>query len=316
MSTPQIRKPKKKLTVHLSGVNDIRIGTPAYAPPLIPRAARPEPPKLSVADYTFEEYKAAKLSIDDQHSVIGKLRDEMPIIDRDEVDDALLRSMAQQLERCIFPTCKIMHVDPAAVKRMLDEQFRRSYGLEVEAKVLEKLGLCRLEDIMRAPAVQEEAVMMDWNERMVEKATGSEHSIQEEPKNPGAVAVTSEKPKITPADKATTTDEVTEVANTLMGLREFVAAPPVTKKIKITPAEENATPNKVTQVKDHIWEEAKVPTPAARPNKKMKAASLTDTQKTIKAHVASRRRGRRGVRMVTLRCQAASDKWEALNGAS
>jgi hypothetical protein len=316
MSTPQIRKPRKKPTVRLGGLNDIRIGTPAHALFSTQGVARPHPPKPSVPDYTFEQYKAANPDIRDQHSLIGKLRGEIPIIDRDEVDDALLQSMAQQLELCIFPTCKMMQVDPAAVKRMLDEQFRRSYGLKVEAEVLKKLGLCRLEDVVRAPAVQGEAVTVDWDEMTVEKAAGNKHSITEEPEKPGAVTTTSENTKTAPTDKGNTTDEITEVANTLMGLREFVAVPPPTKKTKVTPAEENATPNKATQVKDNMWEEIKAPTPAARPNKKMKAAPLNDTQREIKTHITKRKRARRGVKMVTLRSQAASEKWEALNGAS
>jgi len=86
--------------------------------------------------------------------VIGKLRDELPIIDRDEVDEVLLRSMAQQLELAVFPTCKMMQVEPVAVKRMLDDQFRKAYGAEVDISVLRKLGLCRVEDVEMVVAAE------------------------------------------------------------------------------------------------------------------------------------------------------------------
>ena len=293
MSTPQFRQQKKKkLVVHLSGLNDIRIGTPAYAPPSIPRAVRPEPHKSSIADCTFEQYKAANLSIDDQHNVIGELRGELPIIDRDEVDDVLLRSMGQQLELGIFPTCKMMQIDPAAVKRMMDEQFRRAYGLEVEAEVLHTLGMIWLEDIVQVPDVQEreEADEANWRELTVEKARENGNS--------------------NPAPAAAATEDVIGVANALMELKESVKA-----MATVTPLGKDAesTHNEATQFDDRASETARERTPIARPNKKMKATPHNNTQKEIKAHIAKRKRGRHGVRMATLRSTAASEKWEALN---
>ena len=139
----------------LRGVNDIRIGTPAHPPSFLPPNSTPvakrEP---GITDYTFEQYQAANLNDEQKHAVIGKLRDELPIIDRDEVDDVLLRSMGQQLELAVFPTCKMMQVEPVAVKRMLDDQFRKAYGAELEADVLGKLGLCRVEDVEVAVAAE------------------------------------------------------------------------------------------------------------------------------------------------------------------
>ncbi|KAI4954756.1 hypothetical protein J4E86_006066 [Alternaria arbusti] len=108
----------------------------------------------SITEYTFEQYQAANLNDDEKHAVIGKLRDELPIIDRDEADDVLLRSMGQQLELAVFPTCMMMQVEPVAVKRMLDDQFRKAYGAEVEAEMLGKLGLCRVEDVEMAVAAE------------------------------------------------------------------------------------------------------------------------------------------------------------------
>jgi len=139
----------------LRGVNDMRIGTPAHPPsflaPNTTPVAKREP---SITEYTFEQYQAANLNDDEKHAVIGKLRGELPIIDRDEVDEVLLRSMAQQFELAVFPTCKMMQVEPVAVKRTLDDQFRKAYGAEVEAEVLGKLGLCRVEDVEVAVAAE------------------------------------------------------------------------------------------------------------------------------------------------------------------
>ena len=152
MLNRQISRDKRgKIVVRLGGLNDIRLGSPAHPPTFTPPVVTPsEKLEPSIADYTFEQYKAANLNIDQQHDIIGKLRNELPIIDRDEVDDTLLRSMAQQFELAIFPTCKMMHVDPLAVKRMFDNQLRMAYGPEVGAEVLAKLGLCRLEDIEKS----------------------------------------------------------------------------------------------------------------------------------------------------------------------
>lgn len=80
---------------------------------------------------SFEDYKAANLDIRQQHALIGQIRNEVPLIDRDEIDSFLLAEAAKQLELCIFPMCKMLHVDSKAVRRMMDEQFRKAYGPEV-----------------------------------------------------------------------------------------------------------------------------------------------------------------------------------------
>ncbi|KAI4950050.1 hypothetical protein J4E91_004706 [Alternaria rosae] len=218
----------------LSGVNDIRIGTPVHPPSFLPPAAAPpEKREPSITDYTFEQYQVANLNDGQKHTLIGKLRDELPIIDRDEVDDVLLRSMAQQLELAVFPTCKMMQVDPVAVKRMLDDQFRRAYGAEVEAKTLGKLGLCRVEDVEKVVAAE--------RIRISTKKKGKKQKLEK-------------------------SEEM------LVEVEEDAAA--------------------------HAPEESEAP---------------NDTKKDVKAHVARRKRGKRGVRMVTLRSVAVSQKWENLS---
>jgi hypothetical protein len=243
MLNTHVSKDKRgKLVVRLGGLNDIRLGTPAHPPTFKPLvAAPPEKPEPSVADYTFEQYKAANLNIDQQHELIGKLRDELPIIDRDEVDDTLLRSLAQQLELAIFPTCKMMHVDPLSVKRMLDDEFRRAYGPEVEAEVLTKLGLCRLEDIQKAVTAEKIRRAAKEEGDMEQITAGIEETLMEEE-------------------------------------GDSVQLPPPQKKAKMAP-----------------------------PNK---------TQKDLKAYIARRKRAHRGCKIVTLRSQAVSQKWEALSSGS
>ncbi|RMZ68814.1 5 -nucleotidase precursor [Pyrenophora seminiperda CCB06] len=159
MATPKTHPKKDKLAVRLSGLNDIRIGTPAHPPTYPPRAVaaeQPPNPPQSVADYTFEQYQAANLNVADKYDLIGKLRDDMPIMDTNEVDEVLLRNLGKLLEQCIFPICKMMHIDPIHVKRMLDDQFRAAYSPEVEATVLARLGLGRLEDMQHVAATREQ----------------------------------------------------------------------------------------------------------------------------------------------------------------
>jgi hypothetical protein len=140
MTTPQLRK--KKLQVRIGFEHEANCTraptphTPGFSRPGTPSVSSMAKPKApvepSVFDLSFEEYKAANLNIDEQHALIGKIRDEVPLADRDEIDMFLLKEAAKQLELCVFPMCKMMHVDPMAVKKMLDDQFRKAYGLVEE----------------------------------------------------------------------------------------------------------------------------------------------------------------------------------------
>ncbi len=255
MSTPDIRNKKKrtKLVVRLGGLNDIRLGTPAHPPTFAPSPATTttttapatsrEP---SITDYTFEQYQAAHLNFNQKHVLISKLRAELPIIDRDEVDEVLLRSMAQQLQLAVFPTCKMMQVDPVAVKRMLDDEFRRAYGVQVEAGVLRELGLVRLEDVGKVGGGE---------------GVGMVDGEGEEDVGRGQSVVKSQ-----------------DTAGEEDGEHAVIATRPLSKKVKRAP--------------------------------------LSNTQKEIRAYVARKKRGRRGCKMLTLRSDAVSQKWEALTKES
>ena len=145
--------------------------------------------------------------------------------------------MAQQLELAVFPTCKMMQVEPVAVKRMLDDQFRKAYGAEVDASVLGKLGLCRVEDAEMAVAAE--------RIRISTKKKGKRQ-------------------KLGKSEEMLVEEEEDAVANTLS---------PPNKKVKTAPK------------------------------------SIGDE---IEVYIARRKRAKRGVRMVTLRSSAVSQKWEEL----
>ena len=147
MATPQIRRKKLKVRLgfDITASRDSTPTTSTFSRPSTPfmrSTPKPTAPaEPSIFDFTFEDYKAANLNIQEQQDLIGKIREEVPMIDRDEIDGLLLSEAAKQLEMCVFPMCKMMHIDPKAVKRMLDEQFRRAYGLEVEQEVMEHVGI-------------------------------------------------------------------------------------------------------------------------------------------------------------------------------
>ncbi|KAF1925160.1 uncharacterized protein M421DRAFT_424183 [Didymella exigua CBS 183.55] len=101
-----------------------------------PSSTTPSVPNISdLTHLTYEEYKAFDLSSTQHHDLIGNIRAEVPVMDVHEIDNWLLNSLAKQLEICIFPTAKLMHINPVAVKRMLDTEFRKAYGQDVEDSI-------------------------------------------------------------------------------------------------------------------------------------------------------------------------------------
>ncbi|CAO2647516.1 Nn.00g084380.m01.CDS01 [Neocucurbitaria sp. VM-36] len=149
MSDPQSRRFKTtKLKLRLLDVLDSDTDTdtdiaapphlplnthPTPSPPTIPPAVPPTQPLYppSTAALTFSQYQSARhTSIDDQFSFIARLRAEISAAERDAIDEDLLRDMAKQLALCVFPTAKMMQIDPGKVKKMMDEEFMRAYGLD------------------------------------------------------------------------------------------------------------------------------------------------------------------------------------------
>ncbi|KAJ4403179.1 hypothetical protein N0V91_006756 [Didymella pomorum] len=73
-----------------------------------------------------------------QHDLIGEIRVEIQLVDADEVDKWLLDSLAKQLSACISPNTEMIHIDPVAVKLMLDTKFRKAYVQDVKASIIEQ----------------------------------------------------------------------------------------------------------------------------------------------------------------------------------
>jgi hypothetical protein len=140
MTTPQLRKAKLQLRLGFDPTNN-NANNPSHLPntssPSFPApAATPVP---SLPDLTYESYKAANLDVTQQHDLIGQIRREIPLVERDEIDSMVLADAAKQLELCVFPMCKMMHIDAKAVKRMLDEAFGKAFGKAYGLGVLEEI---------------------------------------------------------------------------------------------------------------------------------------------------------------------------------
>ncbi|KAH7381221.1 hypothetical protein DE146DRAFT_279333 [Phaeosphaeria sp. MPI-PUGE-AT-0046c] len=161
MTDSRIRNKKLKIQLGFEPDTGRRVtaipSTPAESRPAtstIPRIAAPI--ERSIYGLTFEEYKAANLDVQQQHDLIGQIRHEIPLIERDEIDAYLLTEAAKQLEMYILPMCKMMHVDPKAVKTMLDEQRSTSWNelsmpinrtlVEVWCPHIEKFTTCRVKN--------------------------------------------------------------------------------------------------------------------------------------------------------------------------
>lgn len=111
--------------------------SPLASPPALPGAQR-APNMIDLTNLTFKEYRALGLSTAEQHELIGQIRSELPLMEVHEIDSWLLDSLAKQLDMRVFTTAKMMHLDPCAVKRMLDTEFRKAYGSGVEADLVEQ----------------------------------------------------------------------------------------------------------------------------------------------------------------------------------
>jgi hypothetical protein len=163
MATPQVRNKKLKVVLGLD-----RDPTVSPAPSASGTFAKP-----SIPDFTYEDHKAAGLSITEQHDLIGKIREEVPIIDRDEIDDLILSDAAKQLQLCVFPMCKMLHIDPKAVKRMLDAEFRKAYGPDVDDEVIMSIE-------MEGPSKEATNGMVDVEVKREESAATAHGDRREE----------------------------------------------------------------------------------------------------------------------------------------
>jgi hypothetical protein len=339
MATPYLRKKKLQSRVGFE-FESKRNSTPAPSArsPAYPEApsassvpnSAPEPSTFD--DFTFEDYKAAKLNIDQQYDLIGKLNNEVPLVDRDEIHSMLLADLAKQLEIGVFPTCKMMHVDPKAVKRMMDDQFRKAYGLAVEEEIFELAQARRMVSVRHASTVDVGDVA---NAR--ESIADGDHS---ESTAAAALFVEPAKKKIKTTQPSAAHKVVmdgTAVADAIARMlsdvgnhsKNAVEAPspaqPEKKKIALSQPKKahKFAQTDITFAGTSAWGpgvlgEHPQPnvevTPRDKPaNKKTRQVQLSASQKEIKAYEARRKRAKGGCFILTLRAKAVTDKWAALS---
>lgn len=188
----------------------------------------------------------------------------------------------------IFPVCKMMQVEPAAVKRMLDGELQRAYGVHMEEDVLE-----------RKNCVGDAGTQVETNE-----LCGKEERPLEEGNKPPvfspAVQTAVAQPRITP---------------TAPGQHAHL---PVQRKL--TQLTSDVDPESTRPVQSELPSAEAVcmaqdDCDAEPPRKKIKrAALLSKVQRDVKAYIAKRKRAKRGVRIVTIRSDSAASKWKIPNG--
>jgi hypothetical protein len=145
MTIPQLRKAKHQMRLGFDPAKTVAVNLshlPNSSSPSFPKPAAGPASSLSNLDY--ETYKAAKLNVAQKYDLIGHIRDEIPLVEREEIDNMVLADVAKQLELSVFPMCKMMHIDDKAVKRMLNEQFTKAYGVEVEEEIHEQANTERM----------------------------------------------------------------------------------------------------------------------------------------------------------------------------
>jgi hypothetical protein len=114
---------------------------PAHFAPGDIRTHKPAVPKdFDLSSLTFGGYKALNLNFAQEHELIGRIRDGMPLVDRDEVDHMILADAASILANGVFSLCRVMHIDPKVVKMMLGVQFKKFYGPKVDQEVTAALA--------------------------------------------------------------------------------------------------------------------------------------------------------------------------------
>jgi hypothetical protein len=336
MTTPQIRKKKLQLRVGFE-IETKRYGTPASSAPGPSHSTAPSTypspspaPELSVfEDFTFEDYKAANLNVDQKYDLIGKLRQEVPLVDRNEIDSMLLVDAAKQLEMCVFPMCKMMHVNPKAVRSMLDEQFRKAYGLEVEEEVFGLALARRIISVKHANRVN-----------VGDDASAQETGVDVDNFEPALAATPPAEPakketKITQRDTAQKVIvEEAAVADTIARMLSAIGdhstngatngadATLSTERGKrgIKPAQTIAAQQsnliEISFASASAWEpftpDATVTLSRGLMNKKTKQAQPSSVKKDVKVYEAKKKRGKKGCLIVTLRAKAVVDKWAAL----
>ncbi|KAH3945159.1 hypothetical protein HBI56_057430 [Parastagonospora nodorum] len=168
---------------------------PANFAPADPKTHEPAIPKdFDIASLTYTDYKALNLSFVQEHEVIGRIREEVPLIDRDQVDSIILADAGKQLKNGVFTLCRMMHIDPKAVKLMIDQQFREFYGPEVSREV--SAALTPVAEVRQT--VVDEADKNHAGEGNNASGSNTPHKTASTPSSPSGVELT---PAPEPANK-------------------------------------------------------------------------------------------------------------------
>ncbi|KAF2825402.1 hypothetical protein CC86DRAFT_419419 [Ophiobolus disseminans] len=365
METPQVRKPRPMLVTSLnadsprsstpfasqssrhklSGTSkkSSRQSTPALQSQDTPGEAQsaPAPAELSIFDFTYEEYKAANLNISQQYDLIGQVRQQIPVADRDDIDCHLLSKLAMQLEVAIFPTCKMMQVDPQAVKSMLLEQFYKAYPDEERAPVRVEVAAevdHEMEDVQitGVQKVLNDAKAFVMNGGFPIKAEPcddisslyGERSRQGTEPLPPAGAAQPVHPLEPPMKKLkivqpSAVRAESEEAKAYFGHFQLGTEPipPAEPFIQARPLEPDGDRLSVRHTRSRSRTEATPPAEPLlrvrprRPVKKIQSSELSAVQKEVEAYQAKRKRARKGrCLVVTLKSDAVAAKWEQLEG--
>jgi hypothetical protein len=287
MSTVKHRKLKDKSRLKLDWEHDTASEFPeknAQNLQIEHKPAEPAPapaPAAPTTFLTFEEYKASGLDIIEQHELIGSIRNDIPKADRDYIDSLLLDKAAKQLEMCIFPMCKMMHVDKDAVWRMLEDQYHKAYPI---VKGEEK----KAEEVEQVTGVQ--AILRD---AMATVMGGTVGGAQE-----GKVVPSIEEPVVMPSIEEPT------LFNDRSRSRSGTEATPTAEPVqKVHPLESSAEPT----VPAHPDEPQK---------KKVKRQQPSVIQKEVRTYQAKRKRGHRGCCILTLKSKAVAGKWAEMEGGA
>jgi hypothetical protein len=287
MSTVKHRKLKHKSRLKLDWEHDTASEFPeknAQNLQIEPKPAEPAPapaPAAPTTFLTFEEYKASGLDIIEQHELIGSIRNDIPKADRDYIDSLLLDKAAKQLEMCIFPMCKMMHVDKDAVWRMLEDQYHKAYPIvNGEEK--------KAEEVEQVTGVQ--AILRD---AMATVMGGTVGGAQE-----GKVVPSIEEPVVMPSIEEPT------LFNDRSRSRSGTEATPTAEPVqKVHPLESSAEPTVLAH-------------PDEPQKKKVKRQQPSVIQKEVRAYQAKRKRGHRGCCILTLKSKAVAGQWAEMEGGA
>lgn len=293
---------------------------PANFAPADPKTHKPAiPENFDIASLTYPDYKALNLNFVQEHELIGRIREEVPLIDRDEVDSIILADSGKQLKNGIFTLCRMMHIDPKAVKLMMDQQFREFYGPEVHRKVSAALT---------SPAeVRQTVEDQVYNDQAGEGSTTLGSNARDKtasiPRSPSGVELT---PAPEPANKSMrfgpqeiAPEEAVQNEHEMKEETPKAFAAP-TQDVHDTTSRRNSVSVARDGMRDSIAATDRSETSRATPKpevakKRGNRVPPTQALKEMRAYKGRCTRRKQSCGIVTLRSSAVSQKWVDLQNA-